>query len=208
MIDLKEDSIQKYMTSYRYPKPVLHGSGKEGSFDSKGVDIPFVFKHYGKYYMVYTGFDGIGYQSALAVSDNLFYWERYEGNPVLKVSEDAWDQTFVSDPYVVQDSDKWVCYYYGIGGLDLEDNLYHAEEGLALSDNLLDWEKVKDPILGHGRYGDYDHHHAHKPAMFYEDGVLYHFYCATCAASDEYPTELFDEYRTICVACSKPVIEK
>ena len=36
------------------------------------MDIPFDFFHEGKYYMVYTGFDGIGYQSALAQSDDLF----------------------------------------------------------------------------------------------------------------------------------------
>ena len=45
MIELSDTRIQKYMTPYRYPKPVLYGSGNGGRFDSMAVDIPFVFRH-------------------------------------------------------------------------------------------------------------------------------------------------------------------
>lgn len=344
MIQIKDAEIQKYLTPYRYSLPVLHGSGKPGAFDEKSVDIPFVFWHNGAYYMVYTGFDGVGYQSALAksgdllhwefysmllerkpgsgrwdanggavtwmikesdclwdrpklrkidgkywllyhsypgtgyeagaaelglawcadenlrdwhfleepvfswkdggdweagglykacivarqgkwhlfynaktrgepwieqtgmaVSEDLLHWERCPKNPVLKTDPGRWDSTFVSDPYVVFDGTKWLCFYYGIGGLDKEDGLYHAEEGLAVSQDFVHWEKVEEPILKHGPLGSYDNHHAHKPAMAYANGVLYHFYCGTCQAAPEYPTELFGEYRTICVASSSPV---
>ncbi len=75
MIELTDPKIQKYLTPYRYEKPVLHGSGILGAFDEKAVDIPFVFWHQNKYYMLYTGFDGKGYQSALATSDDLLHWE-------------------------------------------------------------------------------------------------------------------------------------
>ncbi len=43
MIELTDPKIQKYLTPYRYEKPVLHGSGILGAFDEKAVDIPFVF---------------------------------------------------------------------------------------------------------------------------------------------------------------------
>ena len=43
MIELTDPKIQKYLTPYRYEKPVLHGSGMLGAFDEKAVDIPFVF---------------------------------------------------------------------------------------------------------------------------------------------------------------------
>lgn len=347
MIPVDDQRIQKYRTPFRYPKPVLHGSGVEGAFDEKSVDIPFVFWHNGKYYMVYSGFDGIGYQSALAqsndllqwefvtmflkrdlqserwdknggavtwiikesdnlwdrprlkkvegkywliyhsypgngyeegaaeigmawsedetlrewhfldtpvyswkngqaweagglykaciienqgkwymfynaktkdehwieqtgmaISEDLLHWERCSENPILKVDSGRWDQTFVSDPYVVQDEEKWICFYYGIGGIDKSDGLYHAEEGLALSDDLIHWEKVDEPILKHGPFGAFDNHHAHKPAMVYENGILYHFYCGTCQESSEFPTRLFGEYRTICVAASKPFLNE
>ena len=341
MIAASDERLRRFETPYHYPRPVLHGSGKPGSFDEKAVDIPFVFWHLGKYYMVYSGFDGIGYQSALAVSEDLvnweyqglilkrqtgsgrwdenggavtwmikesddlytvpklgkvdgkywlvyhsypgngyeagaaeiglawtedetlltwhfldqpvfswkdgkdwengglykacvvkkedtwylFYnaktrgehwieqtgvatskdllcWKRYEENPIIRNGPKAWDSTFASDPYVVRDGKTWVCFYYGIGGAE-EDGLYHAQNGAALSEDLLHWEKAEEPLLRHGMEGSFDHHHAHKPAIFYENGVLYQFYCGTCEKKPEYPTELFGEYRTICMASSQ-----
>ena len=71
MIAASDERLRRFETPYHYPRPVLHGSGNPGSFDEKAVDIPFVFWHLGKYYMVYSGFDGIGYRSALAVSEDL-----------------------------------------------------------------------------------------------------------------------------------------
>lgn len=346
MIPMDDKILQKYSTPYRYPNPVLSGSGVKGAFDEKSVDIPFVFWHRGQYFMIYSGFDGIGYQSALAksrdllhwefvdlilkrnlksnrwdknggavtwlikesdslwerprprkingkywlvyhsypgkgyeegaaklgmawcedenlldwhfldapvysweegqsweagglykaciienhgkwylfynaktkgepwieqigvaVSEDLLHWKRAKENPVLKTDAGRWDQTFVSDPYVVRDGNQWVCFYYGIGAMDKIDDLYHAEEGIALSKDLLHWEKAEEPILKHGVPGTYDNHHTHKPAMVYENGVLYHFYCGTCQATKGFQTELFGEYRTICVATSKPIWE-
>lgn len=337
MISIKDERIQKYLTPYRYPQPVLAGSGIAGEFDEKSVDIPFVFRHNGKFYMLYTGYDGIGYQSALAtsddmlnwkhegiifaregkessrwdrgggaftwmikesdniwdvptlkkidgkywavyhsypgegyetgpaqiglawcdkedlltwhrledpvfswkdgaaweagglykaciirhdsqwymfynakntehpwtemtgvaVSDDLFHWKRYEGNPVLRVTPDAWDRRFVSDPCVVHDGKQWLNFYFGLGP-------GHAQEGLALSDDLLHWEKVEEPILAHGEEGSNDSGHAHKASIVYWNGVLYHFYCATRPWREGDAAKIFQEYRTICVAASKP----
>jgi predicted GH43/DUF377 family glycosyl hydrolase len=344
MISINDQRVQDYLTPYHYQRPVMAGSGVSGNFDEKAVDIPFVFKHQGHYFLVYTGFDGIGYQSALArsddllnwnfyamilerkpnsdrwdrsggsvtwmikesddlqavptlkkiehkywlvyhsypgrgyedgaaeiglawcenedlmewhyqdrpifswrngmeweagglykaciiehehkwylfynaknkakhwneqigmaVSEDLLHWQRHPDNPLLKNGENAWDKTFVADPYIVRDQGRWLCFYYGIGQMDEADGLYHAENGLAFSTDLIHWTKVDEPILKHGLAGTFHHHHAHKPAIFYEKGILYHFFCATCAASSLYPTELFGEYRTICVATSTPI---
>lgn len=342
MISIQDPLIAPYLTPYRYPQPVLTGSGVPGAFDEKSVDIPFVFRHGGRFHMVYTGYDGIGYQSALAVSDDLLHWQheriilprlgrdstrwdrgggavtwmikesdslwdvptlkkvngrywgvyhaypgegyetgpaqisliwcekedlsewhrleepvfswregeawekgglykaciirhegrwlmfynakdeaaawteqtgvafsedlmhwtRYTGNPVLRVTPEAWDRRFVSDPYVVHDGDQWLNFYFGLGP-------GHAQEGLALSRDLLRWEKVDQPIIGHGAPGSYDSGHAHKASMVYWQGVLYHFYCATRPWQPGDPTKVFDEpwaeLRTICVATSKPL---
>lgn len=326
MISIHDPGIQPYLTPYRYPRPVLTGSGAAGAFDALSVDIPFVFRHQDRFWMVYTGFDGIGYQSALAVSDDLlnwrheriilprlspesgrwdagggavtwmirednslwnvptlmkwqgrywavyhsypgqgyesgpaqigllwcdkedlsewhrleepvyswrdgadwergglykacvlrhegrwymFYnakneeqawteqtgvafsedllhWSRHEGNPVLRVTPDAWDRRFVSDPYVVRDGEKWLNFYFGLGP-------GHAQEGLALSDDLLHWEKVDQPIIPHGPEGSYDSGHAHKAAMVYWQGVLYHFYCSTRPWREGDPTKIFPD---------------
>ncbi len=338
-----EKEIERYRTPYRCPRPVLTGSGRPGSFDSQGVDCPFVFFHNGAYHMLYIGFDGTGYQTGLAVSSDLFRWEHkglvirrqmdsgrwdrlggagvwllkesdsiwemprlrkldgkywmvyhaypgdgYESgpgeialawtedeelmdwhlpdrpqfswrdgeawergglykssiveqdgvfymfynakdqaedwteqigvacsrdlihwvrgaeNPVLKVTPGAWDETFNADPYVVQDGQQWLMFYYGLGGAGT-DGTCHAQEGLAVSGDLVHWEKAPDPILATGRPGSIDCGHVHKPSVFYENGVLYHFYCATRPWQDGDATSRDGEFRTICVAASRPV---
>ncbi|MFV0504926.1 MAG: hypothetical protein ACK5LT_13320 [Lachnospirales bacterium] len=73
---LKDKRIQAYLTPYKYPEPVLVGSGISGSFDEQAVDIPFVTYYNNKFYILYTGYDGVGYQSALATSEDLV---RYDG---------------------------------------------------------------------------------------------------------------------------------
>lgn len=45
------------------------------NFDIK-YDCPTIFKHDNKWYMVYIAFDGRGYETHLATSDNLLDWER------------------------------------------------------------------------------------------------------------------------------------
>lgn len=67
--------VSRYITPYKLGRPVLTGSGRPGAFDSLAVDVPFVFHHNGKFHMMYVGFDGDGYQTALAVSDDLLHWE-------------------------------------------------------------------------------------------------------------------------------------
>ena len=340
-------NIQKYCTPYKYGQAVLSGSGHKGAFDEKGVDIPFVFSLGGRYYMMYTGFDGIGYQTALAVSDDLLHWtheaiilkrdpdsQRWDGKsvagtwmikesdhlydmprlkkiegkywmayhaypnpgyeegaaaiglawcvdedlkkwhrleapvltcedggdweqgglykacivkkddlwymfynakdkqprwieqtgaacskdlihwqrilpdiegstaksrPLLRVTPGNWDGRFVSDPYIVWDDreKKWINFYFGYEN-------GHAQEGLAVSDDLMIWEKAKVPLLPHGNPGEIDENHAHKASIFYKDGVLYHFYCATRPNRDGDATSLYGEWRTITVAASKP----
>lgn len=54
MIKNTDERIQRYLTPFRYPEPVLTGSGIAGAFDEMAVDIPFVFRHQNKFYMLYT----------------------------------------------------------------------------------------------------------------------------------------------------------
>ena len=67
-------NIDHLIPAYKYGEAVLTGSGIEGTFDRLAVDSPFVFQHNGHFYMMYIGFDGIGYQTALAISEDLIHW--------------------------------------------------------------------------------------------------------------------------------------
>lgn len=324
-----------YLTPYKYGFPVLTGSGQLDSFHQKSVDIPFVFWHNGQFYMMFVGYDGIGYQTGMAVSDDLLHWEtkgvilprdhagrwdsvgcagtwiikesnslketptlkkiegrywmvyhsypdkgyeagpakiglawcedeslmewhklpdpvfswedgeaweqgglykacilsiknkyymfynaktqderwieqtglavsddlfhwiRHDGNPILKVTDGSWDSKFVSDPYIVEDQGKYLNYYFGY---DYE----HAREGLAFSEDLIHWEKWKEPIIPNGAYGSIDAIHAHKASILWYNGILYHFYTAVMEADETSATNMNGEFRCITVAASVP----
>ena len=335
------EQFQRYSTPYKYGRAVLAPSGKPGAFDVNAVDCPFVFWHGGQYFMMYVGFDGKGYRTALAaggdllrwqpqgiilgdegsnlfesntagvwilrdndlfgqpllkktdgkywlvyhrypgvgyesgpaeiglawtkdeslrhwerlaqpilswktgaawergglykgcvvfhdgryylyynaknrdrwpwheniglaVSDDLLHWRRHGDQPVVSVSDSGWDSVFAADPAVYRDGSRWVMYYYGYDGV-------HAQNGLAFSDDLFHWRKAPRPILPHGRPGELDATHAHKPSIIAQNGALYQFYCAVRPAEPADPTGNPDptrrmpaEYRCISVACSEP----
>jgi predicted GH43/DUF377 family glycosyl hydrolase len=332
-------NIEKYLTPYKLDRPVITGINENVRFDKLGVDVPFVFFHNEKFYMMYVGFDGKGYQTGLAVSDDLIHWERigiilgrdanvgwdktgaagtwiikendeieqlpklkkidgrywlvyhaypgegyevgagriglawcenenllewhrlekpilvpeegeewekgglykaciieqeglfymfynaknitegswieqigiafskdlirwkrYKNNPIIKVEERKWDCKFCSDPYVVKDREKWVMFYYGFDGK-------HAQNGIAFSEDLLNWVKYPEPVLRYGEDGEIDEIHAHKPAVVYYNGILYHFYCAVRNYREGDPTKnISNEFRCISVATSVPIL--
>ena len=79
----------------------------------------------------------------------------------------------------------------------------HAQEGVAISSDMLSWEKYERPIIEYGKSGEIDSIHAHKPCVIYHDGALWHFYCAVRAPlTDE--EKFGKEYRCLTVARSKP----
>lgn len=332
--------VTGFLTPYKLDKPVLTGSGARGAFDEQAVDCPFVFRHQDRFYMMYVGFDGIGYQTGLAKSDNLLDWrpagiilrrgqgsgwdslnaagawmlrendmngqpvlkkwngknwlayhaypgEGYENgpariglawtedpalltwhrlpepilipeegapweqgglykeclvehdglfymfynaknrteahedwieqtglatssdlvhwtravdNPLLRVSPDSWESRFVSDPCVLQHEDQWAMFYFGFDGR-------HAQEGIALSQDLLHWKKHAEPIIRHGPEGSLDSLYAHKPSVIRHEGILYHFYCACRPSRPGDRAVHLGTFRTIAVATSRPLTD-
>lgn len=335
MMNIADELVKKYVTPYRRRLPVITGSGIPGTFDEKAVDIPFVFWHQGQYHMLYTGFDGISYQSALAVSsdlihwtfkgmvtrreeegqhwysvgaagtwivkesddlyavprlkkidgrywmvfnsypqkgyeegpaelgmawsedenlldwhfpdkpflswkdgaewergglyksciiekdgrwylfynakneddcwieqtgvavsDDFIHWERLQREPVLRVEAGNWDERFLSEPCIVRDGEYWLNFYFGFDGV-------HAQEGFAVSKDLIHWEKAEKPILPYGEEGAYDSRHAHKASVIAVNGVLYHFYCGVRPRQEGDIPGIYEECRTIMVASSQ-----
>ena len=68
--------VKSLSTPYKLSRPVLEPTGRKGDFDSLMVDCPFIFFHDGRWWMSYIGFDGEGYRTGLAVSENLIDFER------------------------------------------------------------------------------------------------------------------------------------
>lgn len=85
---------EEVKTPYKYGI-VVRGKGK-----SK-VDCPSVYRYKGKWYMVYIIFDGNGYETAIAQSDDLLSW-KYLGR-ILRFREGTWDANQVAGYIALQD---------------------------------------------------------------------------------------------------------
>ncbi len=85
------DVFSDYQTPYKLGRPILAPSGIPGEFDCLGADNMRIFRHHGHFYATYIGFDGVGYQTAMAVSDDLLNWTKL-GVIMPRGSRNAWDR--------------------------------------------------------------------------------------------------------------------
>ena len=170
-------------------------------WEKGGLYKACIIEDKGKYYMFYNAKNHTRSmwveQTGMAISTDLMHWDRNGGNPVIRITSGGWDSIFCSDPCVLRDGNRWLLFYFGFDGR-------HAQEGLAVSDDLFTWDKCSYPILKHGNEGELDEIHAHKPSVIYHHNTLYHFYCACRRKKDDDPTDNGGEFRCITVAASKP----
>ncbi len=178
--------------------------GPKGAWDGAGLYSVWIVPHGEGYRLFYNGKERESFpwheQVGMATSDSLHHWTRYESNPVLRVTPEHWDCYFSCGQHVLYDSRerRWVMFYCGFDG-------HHAQDGVAVSDDMLHWTKRETPVLSYGAPGELDATHAHKPCIIWHDGVLYHFYCAVRPTVTEEEKRLYGhEYRCITVAASKP----
>ena len=68
--------INWLLTPNKLNRLVLAPSYRAGDFDSHSVDGPVPFRYNGKFHMIYIGFDGIGYRTGLASSNDLITWKK------------------------------------------------------------------------------------------------------------------------------------
>lgn len=66
--------LEKVTPRRKHPEWVLGPSYKAGQFDSHAVDCPFPFRHEGRFCLTFIGFDGTGYQTGIAESEDLLNW--------------------------------------------------------------------------------------------------------------------------------------
>ncbi len=91
----KLDQIyQQIKTPYKYGIVLKHNQGHK-------LDCPSVFRYGNKWYMSYIIFDGNGYQTALAESDDLLNW--HEKGIILEFQKQTWDANQVGGYIALQD---------------------------------------------------------------------------------------------------------
>lgn len=161
-----------------------------------GLYKPCLVEKAGTYYLFYNAKDdrprGWREQTGVATSTDLKRWKRFEGNPILRNGgPGAPDEVFASDPCVLLDGSKWVMYYYGL------DARGKARDLLATGPSPYRFAKRDEILIDVGPSGSVDETYAHMPAVVWQGGALYHYYCAVAG---KYPKET----RGISVARSRP----
>ncbi len=171
-------------------------------WESGGLYKSWILEYDGLYYLFYNAKNQTTppwiEQTGVAWSRDLLSWERCPQNPILPVGKTgAFDDVFASDPCVLRLDDCWVMFYFGLGSDG------HAREGVAFSENLLDWEKSGRVVVDVGQAGSIDSQYAHKPSVIFGNGRLYHFYCAVSPAEMRMDDgTLVKEHRGISIASS------
>ncbi|GGD53355.1 hypothetical protein [Paenibacillus nasutitermitis] len=187
---MNKSEVEKYATPYKLGRPVLTGSGMKGRFDSLAVDVPFVFFHRGRFYMTYVGFDGDGYQTALAVSDNLLDWS-FQGVILGREDSDRWDRIGAAGTWILKQSndlyelpqlkkinDRYWMVYHSYPSPGYEEGA--AEIGLAWceDENLLEWHKLAEPVFTWKDGDDWEKGGLYKACLIEHEDKFYLFYNA------------------------------
>lgn len=117
--------------------------GVEGEWDSKSIHHPVVLKH-DRYYLYYSGCcdDIYNVKSiGLAISDDGITWNKIPGPVIINGQDGEWDCKYVRPSLPVFVSDRWLMFYWGFNGV-------HHSMGLAISDDLIHWQKAGKLMSG------------------------------------------------------------
>jgi predicted GH43/DUF377 family glycosyl hydrolase len=173
-------------TPYKYGKLVVAGSGKQGEFDSKFADCPFVFAHDGRFYMTYIGFDGTGYQTGLASSPDLVTWtkqgcilRRDPSSPITRYNAALhWilrENAMRSPGKLKRVQGRFLGAYNAYPNAGFEEG--PAVIGLCWSNDLHHWN-LEEPMLRPDGGADWERGGLYKPCLVEHKGVFYLFYNA------------------------------
>jgi hypothetical protein len=80
--EIMQRTYEQVKTPFKYGV-VIKGEG------GRYVDCPAVFRHDGRWLMMFIAFDGKGYETRLAESDDLLRWK--PGGAILTRGRTAWD---------------------------------------------------------------------------------------------------------------------
>jgi predicted GH43/DUF377 family glycosyl hydrolase len=177
-------------TPHKIGRLVLKSSGKNGAFDSESVDVPFVFRDGKRFLMTFVGFDGTGYQTGLASSDNLIDWKP-EGVILARDPKSPVISSNAALTWILRENDVFSeGSLRKVGGVCL--GTYHAyprpgyEEGPAViglcrSRDLVKWE-IEPPCLRAQDGAAWERGGLYKSCLLEHEGAYYLFYNAKTEA--------------------------
>jgi hypothetical protein len=180
------DSIAPYRTPYKYPELIVKATGNKGDFDERAVDDPILFRANGRFHMLYIGFDGTGYQTGLAASDDLLHWTREAlvgpRDPAsaytkynLAISSILRDKNLRGTGEALKVDGQYLAAWNAYPSAGYEEGA--AVIGLARSHDLLHWT-LTDPILRPEDGAPWEHGGLYRPDLLLDRGTYYLYYNA------------------------------
>jgi predicted GH43/DUF377 family glycosyl hydrolase len=181
-----DDAAAPYRTAYKYGKLVVAASPDPSAFDSRSVDCPFVFHHRGRYWMSYVGFDGAGYQTGLASSEDLLTWRR-EGCILRRDPSSPITRYNIAMNWILRQNElrsrgelqkirgRFLGAYHAYPNAGYEQGA--AAIGLCWSSDLRNWQ-IELPCLRPEDGADWESGGLYKPCLVEERGTFYLFYNA------------------------------
>jgi predicted GH43/DUF377 family glycosyl hydrolase len=180
------DSAEPYRTPYKYPELILKATGNKQDSDGLSVDDPIVFRANGRFYMLYIGYDGTGYQTGLAESSDLIHWTRTAlvgpRDPAsqytkynLAISSILRDKDLRGAGEAIKVDGQYLAAWNAYPGAGYETGA--AVIGLARSHDLLHWT-LTDPILTPTDGAAWEHGGLYRPDLMLDRGTYYLYYNA------------------------------
>lgn len=180
------DPVAPYRTPYKYPDLILKATGHRGDFDGVSVDDPIVFRANGRFRMLYVGFDGAGYQTGLASSDDLLHWTREAlvgpRDPAatytrynLAISSILRDKNLHGAGEALKVNGQYLAAWNAYPSAGYEEGA--AVIGLAHSPDLLRWT-LTEPILRPQDGAPWEHGGLYRPDLLLDRGTYYLYYNA------------------------------
>lgn len=150
--EIMENIYQQIKTPYKYDIVLKHPD------TTKMVDSPTIFREGDKWFMSYIVFDGHGYETWLAESENLLDWQ--EKGKLLSFTENTWDANQKAGYMALVDmewggnygvrkhDEKYWMSYLGGASEGYEKGVLGV--GMAYSgrvDETLEWSRMAEPVL-------------------------------------------------------------
>lgn len=186
--------IPKITTPHKVGRWLIAPSLQAGTFDSHGVDCPFPFRHDGRYFMTYVGFDGKGYRTGLASSPDLLEWKKegllLDRDPAGSVTEFNLAMTSILRDNALfgtgelrKINGRFVATWHAYPKAGYE--IGPAVIGLAYSRDLKHWE-LTEPVLRAEDGAAWERGGLYKSWLMEHAGTFYLFYNAKNVASDDW----------------------
>jgi len=181
-----DDPVAAYRTPYKYPELVLRATGNKADFDGLSVDDPIVFRANNAFYMLYIGYDGTGYQTGLARSEDLVRWSdrrlvgpRDAGSTYtrfnLAMSCILRDKRLHGKGEALKVDGQYLAAWNAYPGAGYETGA--AVIGLARSRDLEHWT-LTEPILRPQDGAAWEHGGLYRPDLLLDRGTYYLYYNA------------------------------